>query len=76
LQSGQGSTDVSSPVPTEPAKGAPRRAILARFVSDCSGATAIEYGLIAGLIALAVTPAIKTAMTNLWGKVLNGISSP
>lgn len=29
--------------------------IVARFVKDESGATAIEYGLIAALIALAIT---------------------
>ncbi|MFH6782080.1 MULTISPECIES: Flp family type IVb pilin [Methylobacterium] len=38
---------------------------LKRFVSDESGATAIEYGLIATLIALAVIVAARTVGTNL-----------
>ena len=42
--------------------------IFARFVKDESGATAIEYGLIAGLIAVVIV----LAVTNL-GETLNGI---
>ncbi len=38
---------------------------LKRFISDESGATAIEYGLIATLIALAVIVAAGTVGTNL-----------
>lgn len=38
---------------------------LKRFVSDESGATAIEYGLIATLIALAVIVAARSVGTNL-----------
>ncbi|GJD62120.1 Flp family type IVb pilin [Methylobacterium frigidaeris] len=38
---------------------------LKRFVSDESGATAIEYGLIATLIAIAVIVAAKAVGTNL-----------
>ncbi|AWN46116.1 Flp family type IVb pilin [Methylobacterium terrae] len=38
---------------------------LKRFVSDESGATAIEYGLIATLIALAVIVAAGTVGNNL-----------
>jgi len=40
---------------------------LARFVKDESGATAIEYGLIAaatGLALAAVMPSIKTSLTS------------
>ena len=33
-------------------------ALFGRFGRDASGATAIEYGLIAGLIFLAIAPAI------------------
>jgi pilus assembly protein Flp/PilA len=36
-----------------------------RFVRDEDGVTAIEYGLIAGLIALAILGAVKTLGTNL-----------
>ena len=35
-----------------------------RFLSDTSGATAIEYGLIAGLIAVVIITAIKNIGTN------------
>ena len=38
---------------------------VSRFISDESGATAIEYGLIAALIAMAVMGAVST----LGGKV-------
>ncbi len=38
---------------------------LKRFVSDESGATAIEYGLIAALIAVAIIGAATTVGTNL-----------
>ncbi len=36
-----------------------------RFIRDERGATAIEYGLIAGLIALAVATGAKSLGTNL-----------
>jgi pilus assembly protein Flp/PilA len=42
--------------------------IFARFVKDESGATAIEYGLIAGLIAVVIISAISTVGTNLKAK--------
>ncbi|MEK0086142.1 Flp family type IVb pilin [Benzoatithermus flavus] len=38
---------------------------LRRFLKDESGATAIEYGLIAALIAVVVIGAIKALGTNL-----------
>ena len=44
------------------------KAYLESFISDCSGATAIEYGLIAGLIAVAVITAITTVGTSLQNK--------
>ncbi len=37
----------------------------ARFIKDESGATAIEYGLIASLIAVAVITVLTTTGTNL-----------
>jgi pilus assembly protein Flp/PilA len=40
--------------------------IFSRFIRDDSGATAIEYGLIAGLIAVVVVASITTL-----GKSLN-----
>ncbi|WP_089177611.1 Flp family type IVb pilin [Bosea sp. AS-1] len=41
--------------------------IFARFVKDESGATAIEYGLIAALVAVAAIGAMTTLGTNLKG---------
>ena len=41
------------------------RNILKRFVKQESGATAIEYGLIAGLIAVVIIGAVTTVGTNL-----------
>ncbi len=41
--------------------------VFARFVKDESGATAIEYGLIAGLIAVVIIGAATTLGTNLSG---------
>jgi len=38
-----------------------------RFVNDESGATAIEYGLIAALIAVAVVTAVSVVGTELTG---------
>ena len=38
---------------------------LRRFLSDESGATAIEYGLIAAFIALAIITAVKCVSNNL-----------
>ena len=38
-----------------------------RFAADQSGATAIEYGLIASLIAVAVITVLGTVGTNLKG---------
>ncbi|HEY0332010.1 MAG TPA: Flp family type IVb pilin [Rhodopseudomonas sp.] len=42
--------------------------IVARFLKDESGATAIEYGLIAAGIALAIITAVNTIGTNLTTK--------
>ena len=39
-----------------------------RFVKDDSGATAIEYGLIAGMIALVIVGALTTLGTRLTTK--------
>ncbi|WP_150525199.1 Flp family type IVb pilin [Roseibium sediminis] len=39
--------------------------IVSRFAKDESGATAIEYGLIAGLIAIAIIGAATTLGTKL-----------
>ena len=39
--------------------------LFARFVSDESGATAIEYGLIASLISIAIIGAAKNLGSNI-----------
>jgi pilus assembly protein Flp/PilA len=39
--------------------------VMTRFLKDQSGATAIEYGLIAGLISVVIITAITTIGTNL-----------
>ncbi len=43
------------------------KTIFARFVKDESGATAIEYGLIAGLVAVVIITAVTTVGTDLQG---------
>jgi pilus assembly protein Flp/PilA len=47
--------------------------LISRFVRDESGATAIEYGLIAALIAVVIITAVKTVGTNL-SATFNSIS--
>jgi pilus assembly protein Flp/PilA len=46
---------------------------ISRFANDESGATAIEYGLIAALISVATIGAIKTIGTNL-GATFNNVA--
>jgi pilus assembly protein Flp/PilA len=46
-----------------------------RFLKDESGATAIEYGLIAALIAVVVITAVTTIGTNLKGTFNNVANS-
>ena len=52
--------------------------MFARFIKDESGATAIEYGLIAaatGLALVAVTPTLKTQLGNVFGGINAGLES-
>jgi pilus assembly protein Flp/PilA len=51
-----------------------RNSSLARLLSDEAGATAIEYGLIAALIAVAAIAAFQLVGTNLTS-VFNGVAS-
>ena len=44
------------------------KTLLAHFAKDESGATAIEYGLIAGLISVVIITAVTTVGTNLSSK--------
>ena len=51
--------------------------LLNRFVADQSGATAIEYGLIAGLIAVTIIAAatkVGTSLTNKFNQVAGNLS--
>jgi pilus assembly protein Flp/PilA len=48
--------------------------LVSRFIKDESGATAIEYGLIAALIAVAIIGALRTLGTNL-GTTFTGVST-
>ncbi|WP_321335049.1 Flp family type IVb pilin [Breoghania sp.] len=53
------------------------KTLLARFAKDESGATAIEYGLIAALIAVVVIGILTTIGTNLTARfteVANGLA--
>ncbi len=43
------------------------KALIQRFKADEDGATAIEYGLIAALIAVAIIAAVRTLGTSLSG---------
>ena len=53
--------------------------LLSRFVKDESGATAIEYGLIAALIALAIivgAGALGTALNTQFTTISNCVADP
>jgi pilus assembly protein Flp/PilA len=55
------------------------RTSIARFVKDESGATAIEYGLIAAGIAVAVITAMSTlsdALTSLFDDIAGRLTLP
>lgn len=51
--------------------------LVARFVTDESGATAIEYGLIAAGIAVVIIAAVQLAGTNLnttWNTIADALN--
>ncbi|WP_064737308.1 Flp family type IVb pilin [Bradyrhizobium sp. Ai1a-2] len=48
--------------------------LVSRFIKDESGATAIEYGLIAALIAVAIITALRLVGTNLTN-MLNNVAT-
>ena len=54
------------------------KTLVNRFVRDESGATAIEYGLIAALVAVAIIGALggmKNALTGTFNKVASNLNS-
>ncbi|RLQ89313.1 Flp family type IVb pilin [Notoacmeibacter ruber] len=53
--------------------------VFARFVKDESGATAIEYGLIAALIAVAIIGAVSAvggSLTDRFNAISSAIDNP
>jgi pilus assembly protein Flp/PilA len=48
--------------------------LIARFVKDESGATAIEYGLIAALVSVAIIGAAKSLGNNI-GNTFNNVAN-
>jgi pilus assembly protein Flp/PilA len=50
------------------------RALLTRLARDRSGATAIEYGLIAAFVALAIVATLPSIRTNL-GQVFTNVNT-
>jgi pilus assembly protein Flp/PilA len=57
------------------------KSLVTRFIKDESGATAIEYGLIAAGLAVVVIAifgsggTVQTALTNAFGKVTTAVNS-
>jgi pilus assembly protein Flp/PilA len=52
--------------------------LIRRLIHDESGATAIEYGLIAGLVAVAIIAALMTlsdSLNNLFGTISDTVES-
>ena len=52
--------------------------LIRRLINDESGATAIEYGLIAGLVAVAIIAALMTlsdSLNNLFGTISDTVES-
>ena len=51
---------------------------ISRFVKDESGATAIEYGLIAaaiGLMLVVTMPLVSTALKGVFGKITSSLNT-
>jgi pilus assembly protein Flp/PilA len=62
------------PPPARKLKEYPMSKFVSRFLKDESGATAIEYGLIAALVAVAIAAVLPTLggkLTNTFGNVAN-----
>jgi len=54
------------------------KALINKFLNDEDGATAIEYGLIAALIAVAIITAVRavgTELSNTFSEVQSGLTS-
>ena len=58
---------LSFSLPKANGKGPPMTKLLARFLKNESGATAIEYGLIAAGISVVIITAVQLVGTNLKG---------
>jgi pilus assembly protein Flp/PilA len=54
------------------------KSLFARFVKDESGATAIEYSLIAAAVALlivTITPALQTALNAIFQRIITALQN-
>ncbi len=52
--------------------------VIARFLRDDSGATAIEYGMLAAILAVGViagSQGIGSTVTNMWNGISNDIGT-
>ena len=48
------------------------RSTIKRFVTDRSGATAVEYGILVMVLSLAIVGGVETAgnsLQNMWGRI-------
>jgi pilus assembly protein Flp/PilA len=61
-------------IPTADQKESIMKVLITHFVRDEAGATAIEYGLIASCIAIAIIAAVKGVGTNL-NSTFNNVSA-
>jgi pilus assembly protein Flp/PilA len=53
--------------PLRPRKESPMRALTEKILGDVAGVTAIEYGLIAGLVAVVIIGVLTTLGTDMSG---------
>ena len=59
------------------AETTPMRALIGRFLQDRSGASAIEYAFIAGIIALGIVaslPPIRDGLNNIFTNTSDGLN--
>ena len=52
------------------------KALIGKFIRDEDGATAIEYGLIAALIAVAIITAVRASVTRRSGRSFSAVAQP
>ncbi|HJW40032.1 MAG TPA: Flp family type IVb pilin [Rhizomicrobium sp.] len=52
-------------LPTPLPRPTPAQSVVTRFISDTSGATAIEYAMIAGIVSIVIFTAVQNIGTTL-----------